>query len=71
MTHPMRPFERCKHCDHELTAPEWSELVTPSRMCHWWRCRCGCKFETFEDLPTEARFQPEIVEQFLSSLIVA
>jgi len=76
MTLPARPFERCVRCDRALTAPQWSELVTASRLCHWWRCRCGCEFETFEDLPfenlpSEARLQPELAEQFLSSLIVA
>jgi len=66
-----KPSQRCFECGQELTAPEWSQFVTESRICQWWKCSCGCEFEAFVDLSSEAKLQPEIAEQYLSTLLVA
>jgi len=66
-----KSLQRCIECQEELIAPEWSQLASNSRICHWWKCSCGCEFETFVDLASGEKLQPEIVEQFLSTLLVA
>ena len=62
----------CLQCGDTLIAPEFSDRVADSGIVrHRWCCsRCGHEFETVVQADTRSTLSPELIEQFLPSLLV-
>jgi hypothetical protein len=47
-----QPMAPCAQCGTTLFAPEWSELVSDTRVRHLWVCSaCGYSYETLVCFP--------------------
>ncbi|HTQ83217.1 MAG TPA: hypothetical protein VMI47_08085 [Pseudolabrys sp.] len=62
----------CTQCGEDLIAPERSEYVGMREIRHFWCCsNCGCEFDTLDCLPDDEKLPPELVKDFLPTLLVA
>ena len=71
------PFNRstrfaaqCTQCGEELVAPQKSEFVNEAEVRHAWGCP-SCGYEFFRSVDPKTPMPLELVEQYLSSLLVA
>ena len=62
---------QCTQCGEELVAPQKSEFVNEAEVPHAWGCpTCGYDFRSVQIDP-KTPMPLELVEQYLSSLLVA
>ena len=72
---PNRRFSfgiKCVRCKDDLIAPEKSEFVNEAEVRHAWGCpSCGYEFLRSVQIDPKTPMPLELVEQYLSSLLVA
>jgi len=63
---------QCNQCGEELIAPEKTEFVNEAEVRHVWSCP-SCGYEVFRSVQIDPKtpMPLELVEQYLSSLLVA
>ena len=63
---------QCSHCGEEPIAPEKSEFLNEAEVRHIWSCpNCGYEFFRSFQIDPKTPMPLELVEQYLSSLLVA
>jgi hypothetical protein len=61
----------CIRCGGRLTSPQRCSL-DEEFVCYVWLCpKCGCEFEASTCLYQDETMTPQLVETFLSNLLVA
>ena len=72
---PLRHFDctaRCIRCGQELIAPVLSEYVGKNEVRQLFCCKnCDYEFEMLIQTDERSTLSPEIIEEFLPSLLVA
>jgi transcription elongation factor Elf1 len=62
----------CPRCGEELIASAWSEHLSVSEVRDFWHCsKCGNMFETLSSVSEDSTLSPEVIEEFLPTLLVA
>ena len=63
---------KCPRCEEELIASMWSEHLSVNEVRDFWRCsKCGNMFETLSSISEDSKLSPEVIEEFLPTLLVA
>lgn len=63
---------KCVHCGAGIMSPHRCTYLDEETACYQWIChQCGCEFQSSIPLYPESTLRPEIVAEFLPSLIVA
>jgi hypothetical protein len=61
----------CQQCGDRIMAPEFSEYLCEGAIRHLWCCsKCKHQFETHVVSHVDTSLSPELLEQFLPSLVV-